>query len=198
MRPVRTRSPRVGLLLALLLLGGYAAVPLLFFLHLRPDLREQPAGWLWGVSFAWFLGMLAPLSAALLPRRGQVLPDGARALVVAGAALLLLTALSLLFPAPPSSRSSRIPGLLGHCLQLGMGLAVAPIAGLLLAIRRLAPVGSWRLGAALGAAGGALSGTLLHWTCSVVSRWHVAAAHAGAVLLCALFGAVVTHAVAKR
>jgi hypothetical protein len=193
MKPVRTRSPWRSLALLLAGLAVYASLPPLFLFRIRPDLPDLPLSWLLGVGFAWLLGLILPLLAALIPRRGQVLPDGGRAAFLAASATVALIAVSLLFPAAPSIHSARIPGLFGHCLALGMGLAVVPFAAGLMMVRRLAPVASWRFGAALGAAGGALAGTLLHVLCSVTSAWHVAAAHGGAVLLCAVIGATVAR-----
>jgi hypothetical protein len=196
MRPVRTRSPWRAWLATALVLAAYGGLLLRFVMRMRPDLHELPLVWILGVGTAWSLGFLVPLGIAFIPRRGQVLPDGVRALYAAVAAVVALLLVSLVFPAPPSSRSSKIPGLFGHCLQVAMVLAIVPIAASLALIRRLAPVGSWRFGAAIGAAAGALSGALLHLTCGVNSAAHVAVAHGGAVILCALFGALVTPRVA--
>jgi hypothetical protein len=191
MQPARPRSPWRSLAILLAVLAVYASLPLLFIFRTRPDLPELPPAWFLGVGVAWLLGLILPLMAALVPRRRQVLPDGLLALVVAAGVTAALLAVSLLFPAPDTPRSSHINGLFGHCLHLSLALAVVPLAASLMMVRRLAPVGSWRFGAAVGAAGGALSGTLLHVLCSVTSRWHVAAAHCGAVVLCALFGALI-------
>jgi len=191
MKPARTRSPWRSLAILLVVLAVYSSLPLLFIFRTRPDLPDLPRAWFLGVGLAWLLGLILPLMAALLPRRRQVLPDGVLALLVAAGAVTALLAVSLLFPAPDSPHASHVPGLLGHCLHLSLALAVVPLAASLMIIRRLAPVGSWRFGAAVGAAGGALSGTLLHVLCSVTSRWHVAAAHVGAVVLCAAFGALI-------
>jgi hypothetical protein len=191
MKPAHTRSPWRSLSLLLVVLAVYASLPVLFIFRTRPDLPDLSAAWFLGVGFAWLLGLILPLMAALLPRRRQVLPDGVLALVVAAGTTTALVAVSLLFPARDSAHASHIAGLFGHCLHLSLALAVVPVAPTLMMIRKLAPVGSWRFGAAVGAAGGALSGTLLHVLCSVTSRWHVAAAHTGAVVLCALFGAAI-------
>src|ERR1700690_3392426 len=120
MKPVRTRAPWRSLALLLVGLTVYASLPPLFLFRLRPDLPDLPSSWLLGVGFAWLLGLILPLMAALIPRRGQVLPDGGRGGFLGVAATLALIAVSLLFPAAPSSHSSRIPGLFGHCLALGM------------------------------------------------------------------------------
>jgi hypothetical protein len=195
MQPARARSPWRSLSLLLVVLAVYASLPLLFIFRTRPDLPDLPLAWFLGVGFAWLLGLVLPLMAALLPRPRQVLPDGVRAFAVAAGAIVALLVVSLLFPAPDTAHASHIGGLFGHCLHLSLALAVVPLAASLMMLRRLAPVGSWRFGAAVGAAGGALSGTLLHMLCSVTSRWHVAAAHCGAVLLCAAFGALVASRV---
>jgi len=52
-------------------------------------------------------------------------------------------------------------------------------------------VGSWRVAAALGAAGGALGGLTLHFICGFGGGLHVGLAHAGAVVLGAGIGALV-------
>jgi hypothetical protein len=194
MKPVPTRRPGRTLATVTALLLLYAAIPLALK-RLRPDLPYLPVPWLALVALAWLLGFALPLGAAFLPRRGQVLPDGARAL---GAALLAaagLIAISLLTArdAPGHSWPSDGPLLLAsvaHCLRFARPASIVPFGVALWFARRLAPVGSWRLGAALGAAAGALLGLVLHFLCPYSSALHVALGHGGAVVACGVLGAL--------
>jgi hypothetical protein len=187
---VRTRVPWRPLAFAIGLFLIYGAI---FPLHgMRRDFGFLPAWWVLSVGAVWLLGLVAPLAFALMPRRGQVLPDGSRALTVA----LITTALILLI-------SALLPGVTGHeahrgffdgfyhCVRFALPVAILPVATGLTLARRLAPVGSWRIGAAIGAASGALSGLCLHLICPIASALHVACAHGGAVIICAVAGAMI-------
>jgi hypothetical protein len=75
--------------------------------------------------------------------------------------------------------------------------AVVVLAGLLVA-RRVLPVGGRRLGIALGAAGGAVAGLVLHFHCPVATVAHVLLSHVGATMLAMGAGAVILSALLDR
>jgi hypothetical protein len=197
MKPVRTRSPN----LSLAVLGGAAAALATIALAvkgLRADLGALPVGWVTAMALAWVAGLTSVLLAVTLPRRGEVLPDTARAgrtalRVTAG---LILLGLVVTVDAPGATTiPEATPAAFAHhwwrCTKLSL-LLTAPfllIGGLVL--RRLFPLGGLRAAAALGAAGGAMAGLTLHLHCAVGGGLHVGLAHAGGVALGALLGMLV-------
>jgi hypothetical protein len=193
MQPVRTRRPaRMLAMVALLALAWAAAwLPL----GLRRDFRELPPVWLFGAALLWAIGFALPLTVALIPARGQVLPRAATARILAAAVPLVLVGASMFAAQAPASRIA----LDGHqwinaslrCCVVGLVIGLVPCALAMFALRRALPVGSRAIGAALGAAGGALGGLILHLHCSWAQPSHVAAAHGGAVAIGALLGALV-------
>src|SRR5258706_10256920 len=80
--PVRTRAPERAWAAACAVSLASAAL-LVALLPPRPDLRQRPLAWLLAFAALWLAGFAASLAAALVPRRGQVLPDGERAVHVA-------------------------------------------------------------------------------------------------------------------
>jgi hypothetical protein len=68
----------------------------------------------------------------------------------------------------------------------------------LLVLRRLAPVGGARLGLALGAAGGALGGLVLHFICPIATAGHVVLGHVGGMAVAALLGTAALPLVRRR
>jgi hypothetical protein len=191
---VRTRRPALALAAALLvaLSAGAAMVALR---GVRGDLPSQPrAPWLL-LGAAWLAGLIAPLALALVPRRGQVLPRTAAARAAAIAGALGLVALPfVLARVTPDSRVAKDGAELARatlsCLSVGLLLAIAPLAAGALALWRTLPVGARSIGAALGAAGGALGGLALHLHCAWAEPLHVALGHGGAVIVGALVGAL--------
>jgi hypothetical protein len=191
MRPVRTRVPARTLLL--LLVVGLVA-PVAAVIHrTRPDLPFLPVAWVVVMALAWVGGVVAPLLAALIPRRGQVLPDGARAgrIAALSTALLVLLGLVATVDAPGRTVIPDFPEGWWHCVSFGLKIAAPVLLASAVVLRRLHPVGSWRVSAALGAAGGALGGLTLHFICGYGGGLHVGLAHAGAAVLAAGIGAVV-------
>jgi len=192
MRPVRTRVP--GRTMLLLLVVGLI-LPVATVIHrTRADLPFLPVAWVVLMALAWAGGVVAPLIAALIPRRGEVLPDGARAARIAAlcASLLVLLGLVATVDAPGKTTiPASFPTAWWHCMSFALKVAAPVLIASALVLRRLHPVGSWRVAAALGAAGGALGGLTLHFICSYGGGLHVGLAHAGAVVLGAGIGAVV-------
>ena len=191
MKPVRTRAPRRTLaLLALAGAGVVAAV--LAVAPWREDLPALPMAWVAAMALSWTLGWGRMLLVATLPRRGEVLPDTARAgrTTLAVTALLFLLGLFATVDAPgrtympPDMPRLRRALVALHPLQPDAGLPLLLVGGLLL--RRLFPMGGLRVAAALGALGGATAGLALHFTCPVGGGLHVGLAHAGGVAVGAL------------
>jgi hypothetical protein len=197
MKPVPTRSPIRSLAA---LAGGAAALAagVLAVKGLRADLGSLPVAWVITVALAWIGALMSVLIAVALPRRGEVLPDTARAaraalLVTAGLILLGLVATvdapgATIIPHPTLAAFARS---WWHCTKVSL-LLTAPfllLGGLVL--RRLFPLGGLRAAAALGAAGGAMAGLTLHLNCPVGGGLHVGLAHAGGVALGALLGVLV-------
>jgi hypothetical protein len=76
-----------------------------------------------------------------------------------------------------------------RCMTFGLMVALLPLTFALVALHRVLLVGSTRLMAAAGAAGGALGGLTLHVLCPVGGGLHVGLGHGGAVAVAALLGA---------
>jgi hypothetical protein len=195
MRPVRPRVPARAVLAV-----AAAALALPTFMLLGPgprkDLAALPLAWVAAMGVCWAAGFLVVLLAATWPRRGEVLPDTARA---GRAALLVGTCLLLLglfatVDAPgttvPEATFAAFSHFWWHCTRFGLE-ASAPVllvGGLVL--RRLFPIGSAWAGAALGATGGAMAGLTLHFICPIGGGLHVGFAHAGNVAVGALLGMI--------
>ena len=191
MKPVRTRVP----LTALLILAGTAAAIVAAFLiarGLRPDLHALPAAWVVAMALAWATGLATVLLAVALPRRGDVLPDTARAgraALVVSIGLILLGLVATV-DAPGATRMPRgtFAADWWHCTRVSLGLTLPFLLVGALCLRRLFPLGGIRAAAALGAAGGAVAGLTLHFNCPLGGGLHVGLAHAGGVALGALLG----------
>jgi tetratricopeptide (TPR) repeat protein len=203
MKPVRTRS-RFGAAAVVALVGLVGPVIALVRGPLRRDLPGLPVGWLIAAAALWGAAFALSLAAALVPRRGDVLPAPGRASRVATVATagLALFALAATIDVPGLSMS---PGDRGwtlfdsclHCIgTVGQVAIVVLIVGLL-ALRRLVPVGGSRIGMALGAGGGALGGLLLVFICPFATTTHVVLGHVGGVLLAALVGAILMRLTAS-
>lgn len=191
MQPVRTRVPIRALLLVL-------AVGLLWPIvavvgSRRADLPFLPASWVVVMALVWTGGVVAPLVAAILPRRGQVLADTARAGRVAAvcSAVLVLLGLVATVDVAETVIPRSFPAAWWHCISYGLRVTAPVLLIGALVLARKHPVGSWRVGAALGAAGGALGGLTLHFICGYGGGLHVGFAHAGGMVVGALVGAAV-------
>ena len=192
MTAVRPRSPARALLVVALVACAYPAWTLA-----QASLHAPLKGV--GVAALWLAGFIASLYVALVPARGQVIPDTARALRVALVSAAALLVASILGAArsghAPSSGS--LPSWRA-CLIFSLEVAVPTIIAGAVALRRVALVPSWRLGAALGAAGGALAGLTLHFTHAPAGPGHMALAHGGGVVLGLLLGALTAPLLLRR
>jgi hypothetical protein len=198
MGPVRTRVPLRTLLLVLAV--GLIWPVVAVVRRTREDLPFLPVAWVVAMALVWTAGVVIPLVAAILPRRGEVLADGVRAGRVAGACASILVLLGLVatVDAPQTTIPESFARAWWHCASFGLKVAVPVLLVSALVMRRLYPMGSWRVAAALGAAGGALGGLTLHFICGYGGGLHVGLAHAGGVVLAALAGALVLGPVSRR
>jgi hypothetical protein len=196
MRPVRMRVPFRTLLVVAAAAVVFPTVAIAIY-PLRRDLHALPPLWFAAVAVAWLAGFIIPLSAALLPRPGQVLPDGARARRTAILASLTLTLTGLLFTVDipgvtilPATRWAGFAQMWWHCISFSFKVTIPAVVVAAIALRRLAAAHLARLGAAIGAAAGALSGLTLHGLCPYGGAEHVGLAHGGGVVIGALLGAL--------
>jgi hypothetical protein len=191
MRPTPPRSPPRQLAAMALLLGATAAAGV-GLTGLRRDVHELPATYVALGAVAWALLALGLGAAAIVPARGQALPRVRLAAALTGGAAIAVVALGVLVhPRGAHSVSLGDDLLAGHaCAEVGLGLAVLPVAGLTWLLRRAIPVGDRALAAAIGAAGGAIGGLVLHLHCAVVDPLHLGVMHGGVVGAAALLSAL--------
>jgi hypothetical protein len=196
MRPVRKRVPFRTLLVVAAAAVVFPTVAIAIY-PLRRDLAALPPLWFAAVAVMWLAGFIIPLSAALLPRPGQVLPDGARARRTAILASLTLVLTGLLFAVDvpgvtilPATRWAGFGHLWWHCVSFSFKVTIPAVLVAAIALRKLTAAHFTRLGAAIGAAAGALSGLTLHGLCPYGGAAHVGLAHGGGVIIGALLGAL--------
>jgi len=194
LRPVRTRIP-LRTLLAVAAAACVFPVSAIALYPLRRDLTALPPLWVAGVGLVWFAGFIFPLMAALLPTPGQVLPDGYRAGRTAFLAALTLVLMGLLFTvdAPgvtilPKTTWAGFAHLWWHCVSFSLKVTVPAVGVAAVVLRNVVAAHLSRLGAAVGAAAGALSGLTLHGLCPYGGAPHVGLAHGGGVVIGALIG----------
>jgi hypothetical protein len=196
MRPVRMRVPFRTLLVVAAAAVVFPTVAISIY-PLRRDLRALPPLWFAAVAVVWLAGFIIPLTAAILPRPGQVLPDGARARRTAILACLTLVLTGLLFTVDipgvtilPAMRWAGFGRLWWHCVSFSFKVTIPAVFVAAIALRKLAAAHLVRLGAAIGAAAGALSGLTLHGLCPYGGAEHVGLAHGGGVVIGAVVGAL--------
>ena len=204
MKPVRTRA-RFGALAAVALAGLIWPALVLAHHAYRPDLGALPLGWVIAAAALWGAAFVLSLNAALVPRRGDVLPALGRASRVGGVALGGLFAFEL-------AASVQVPGVslrpedahmtllqsCVHCASFVLEIAVPFLLVGLYALRHLVPMGRARIGLALGAAGGAMGGLVLHFICPFAGTAHVLVGHVGGTILAAAAGAALLPALLRR
>jgi len=203
MRPVRTRS-RFGAL-ALVALAGLVTPAVVLAHHpYRSDLASLPLAWVIAAAAPWAAASVSALSAALVPHSGNVLPAPGHASRVAVTVLLALAAFVFaasvhveggsLRPedAPLTLRQSCV-----HCASVVIEIAVPFLFAGVYALRHLVPDGRARIGLALGAAGGAMGGLVLHFICGFAGTTHVLIGHVGGTILAAAAGAALLPALLR-
>jgi hypothetical protein len=166
-------------------------------LDVRHDRGALPAWWFWTMTGAWLIAFGAPLAIALLPRRRSMFADTRLAQIAAFAipALALAMALFLRIDAPPATiipaTTAKALTSIERCLLTGIEMAAVPFAlGVLVLRRSPLPLRARWIGAALGAANGALAGLMLHMHCWIGGALHCGVAHAGQAVLGAIVGAL--------
>lgn len=196
MKPVRTRVPLLTLLLVAAAGCAFPAYAFAMF-PLRRDLSALPPAWVAGMALFWLAGFLVPLTLAVLPSRHQVLPNSTWAMRAAVLASTVLVLIGLLFTvdAPgvtilPKTTWDQFVDLWWHCVSFGLKVSVPMVLLGGLILRRVNLFHLRALGAAIGAAGGALAGLTLHGLCPYGGAVHVGLAHGGGVVIGALVGAL--------
>jgi len=204
MKAVRTRG-RFAALVTVGVAGLIGPIALLVLMPWRRDLGALPPAWVAGAAAIWFGACATSLVAALVPARGDVLPSAGRASGVAFAAVAALAVFTLLGSVEAPGVSPRLPAgawplVLSclRCIALLLPVAVVFLIAGIVALRRVLPMGARRIGVALGAAGGAMGGFVLHWHCPLAQTAHVVLGHAGGVLLAAAAGAFLLPALLER
>jgi hypothetical protein len=191
MAAVRLRSPRKELAIILPVALAYP-VFVLWRLGPRDDLRELSGAWVVGTAVAWAAVTALLLTRAVLPPPGEVLPDSLRVGQTAGWSAAALVLLGLV-ATPEGPAATTWPTFLTdwwRCMSIGLQIVLPVLAVGAMVLRGLHPVGSGRVGAALGTAGGALAGLCLHFVCGLGSGVHVSLAHGGVSVIGALVGAL--------
>ncbi len=202
MRPVALRRPKRQLAIVILASLAYAAAwlfgPAVWILGhaLRPDLAEVPRAWLLVYAALSLVGFVAPLCVALLPRRGQLLHRVGLAAALAWVVWLVLVGAALFARAAPgvsliAHSRAQLASATAQCTVLVLSVALVPTALGLWALRRAIPRGNVGVAAAIGAAGGALGGLVLHLHCPWAEPMHVLFGHAAPVALAAAAAAVI-------
>lgn len=189
--PVRPRRPLRDAAIILATGLGFGGA-MLAMMKVRRDLLELPLSWLILMGLAWLLGFVVPAWLVVVPPRGQVIARW-RAAAVAGAisAVLFVVCGFVIQPSGPSSLPSLASPLHSFgCLEIGLIASIVPISLSAIAVRGAFPVGSRWAAAALGGAGGALGGLMLHFHCPVTDPVHVGVMHGGVVIAAALLSAL--------
>jgi hypothetical protein len=191
MNAVRPRSPRQAFAAIVLVAVLYPAY-LLWRLGPRADLATLSIAWVVGTAVAWAAATALLLIRAVLPPPGEVLPDAPRVGRTAGwtAAALVLLGLVATAEEPGTSTLQTFAQDWWRCTSIGLKIVLPVLVIGAVMLRRLHPVGSGRIGSALGAAGGALAGLTLHFVCGIGSGFHVSLAHGGVSVLGGLLGAL--------
>jgi hypothetical protein len=191
MNAVRLRSPRQAFAIIVLCAVLYPTY-LLWRLGTRADLPTQSVAWVVGTAVAWAAAAALLLVRAVLPPPGDVLPDATRVGRTARwtAAALVLLGLVATAEEPGDTTFDTFAEDWWRCTSIGLRIVLPVLAIGTVMLWRLHPVGSGRVGSALGAAGGALAGLTLHFVCGIGSGFHVSLAHGGVSVLGGLLGAL--------
>jgi hypothetical protein len=151
------------------------------------------------VGLAWGAGFLACLLAAMIPARGSMLPDPVRATTAMLLGPIATIAFGITIAGSGAGPLTTSGGELRHgfaCLFTALETAAIPFIGGALALRHVLPIDSRAVGAALGAAGGALGALALHLRCDS-GGVHVVLAHGGAATVGALLGGAILPRVVR-
>jgi hypothetical protein len=196
---VRTRKPWLSFAIVAILAMGWGALSLAVH-PVRQDLPWLPVVWVGVVAGVWLLAFVLPLWRVMVPPRGQVLPDERTGELLAYFAAIAVTAVSVLWTRDAPGHS-KVPEdfmiVAWHCLRFNLLICAGVAAVAVIALRKMIKLSSWRLGAAIGAAGGALGGLTLHFLCAYATPSHVAIGHAGGVIVGAALGALLVKVLSR-
>jgi hypothetical protein len=186
MKPVKTSVPG-RILIALFAAGLLVPLVALAAQGLRKDFWELPTAWLVAMAALWAAAAALPLFAAILPRRGEVLPDAARARVVSLTATVTLL-IAGLFATVDAPGVTLVPARAfdaawRHCILFGLQVTLPVLLVTIYFLRRSLPGGARAVAAAVGVGSGALAGLSLHVLCGFGGGLHVGLAHAGGMAL---------------
>ncbi len=200
--PVATRRPWRDVA-AVTAAAATSIAVLVVTLAVRRDLDALPRAWLIGYGGAWLAGFALLAWLSLVPRAGAVVPRWLPAAVGAGLAAVGFVAAGLTFDRTTALSLVYAPTTANHLLRAaacaGLGTITALVPMLLGArlLRGAVPVGGAAIGSGLGAACGAAGGFLLHLHCPITHPIHLGVGHGGAVLICALLGALLVPVLAR-
>lgn len=192
-KPVPLRRPLrdlgVFLALSLPMLALMVAI-----MGIRRDLAELSPLWVGSVALIWIASFAASSYLGFVPAKGHVLPRTRTIYEVVAVACLLVISIGLFAFQSATSQtftySATAGNIVSHgaaCSIIGVTAGIVPGLVALFLMRRFVPVGRLSVGLSLGAAGGSLSGLILHLHCPVTERFHVGVIHGGCLVLCALF-----------
>ena len=204
MQPVRMRS-RFGAFTVVLVAGLIWPTLTMLLRPMRPDLAVLPRIWVVVGAVLWGAAFVLSLAAALIPRRGDVLPGASRASRISFLAILAVFFFGLFFTVQvpgvsmvPADRGWTLFDSCLHCISYVFRVSGVLLLVSFLVLRRLMPVGARWLGMGLGAAGGALGGLTLHFICPFAGTDHVVLAHVGGMILAAAAGAALLPSLLER
>jgi len=190
LKPTPTRRPMRQVAIAAVASLVYGALMLLV-VTVRRDLEGLPRMWLGLYLGAWFVGFALPLYLSIVPRAGGMMPRWRVGGVLAALSAVGFVAAGFAFPRSTPESLERGLSRAHPCLSIGLATALGPVVVAALMLRGAAPVGSRWTAAALGAAGGALGGLVLHLHCPIADGVHVGVVHGGVVACAALLAAAV-------
>lgn len=195
----RRTPPGPALLGALAVGGALAAALQLATIGIRPDVAAALATLRFPVKFIPVL-VLAAAALALLTRMARPGADGrAAALALLAFPALLAAGVAAELAAVP--REAWLPLLVGknaaYCLTVVPLLGLAPLAALLLALRRAAPTRPTAAGAVTGLAAGALAAFFYGWHCTDDSPLFVATWYPLAIAVLGAGGALAGRALLR-
>jgi hypothetical protein len=189
--PVPRRSLQRSVCTGILVGAPLALLLVVAGLGVRPDLPAAAATAIfWGkAAYTFSLGLIGLLLVLQLAR-----PDTHRLrrwwLVAVPITLLLAFAAAELIRAAPVDRLGLVLDPLWTCLPLILGLTVPLFAGLIWALRRMAPTRLRAAGAAAGLAAAGLAGTLYCLYCQQVSPTYILTRYTLAIALASAAGAL--------
>lgn len=191
-KPVRMRRPWLAWFATLAAAFVYGAM---FFSisYERADMPFLSRALVGASAAAWGSAFLLATWLALVPRPGHVLIDGVRAFRV-GLVLLVALFLTSAFVVVDADGHSQAPssdlGSAWHCGRFALVAWLMLMAVTFRSVRDASLATPWQVGAMIGLAGGALSGLLLVFRCSIGGAAHAVLGHFGGMAVAAVLGAV--------